>query len=138
MPNRTPNSSTNSTNKPPRIPIDSRQIIQQIFLVALIGLIVFVFDYHCPFKATFSIPCPGCGMTRALFALLQGHFALSLHWHALLIPSIGFLVLYLFLWFKNKEALKKWENRLILTWAVLMIAYWIWRLIYVFPNSTLF
>lgn len=138
MPNRTPNSKLSLTAKPPRIPINNRSILQQIFLVALIGLIVFVFDYHCPFKAMFSIPCPGCGMTRALFALLQGHLALSLHWHALLVPSLIFLALYIFLWFKNKEVLKKWENHIILAWAILMLAYWIWRLIFVFPNSTLF
>lgn len=138
MPNRTPNSQSSSTAKPPRIPIDYHSIRQQIFLVALIGLIVFVFDYRCPFKAMFSIPCPGCGMTRALFALLQGNLTLSLHWHALLIPSLIFLAIYLFLWFKKKEALKKWENRIILAWAALMLTYWIWRLIFVFPSTPLF
>ncbi len=28
----------------------------------------------CPFKSLSGLPCPGCGMTRACFALLDGNF----------------------------------------------------------------
>jgi hypothetical protein len=35
----------------------------------------------CPFRRITHLPCPGCGMTRALLALLRGdlHSALAVH-----------------------------------------------------------
>jgi len=36
----------------------------------------------CPFKAVFGIPCPGCGLTEALYELLRGHPVTSLRVHA--------------------------------------------------------
>lgn len=35
----------------------------------------------CPFAMVFGIPCPGCGLSRATFALLRGdlHAALAVH-----------------------------------------------------------
>jgi hypothetical protein len=38
--------------------------------------------WACPFKATFGIPCPGCGLTAALDELLHGHVLASLRTHA--------------------------------------------------------
>ncbi|MFH0878100.1 MAG: DUF2752 domain-containing protein [Lentisphaerota bacterium] len=36
----------------------------------------------CPFKATFGIPCPGCGLTAAMDQLLHGEVRAALHIHA--------------------------------------------------------
>ena len=35
----------------------------------------------CPFHALTGVPCPGCGMTRALVAALQGHWGASVYFH---------------------------------------------------------
>jgi len=45
----------------------------------------------CPVRAVWGIPCPGCGMTRAVALLLSGDFAGSLGMHALAIPILLFL-----------------------------------------------
>jgi hypothetical protein len=37
----------------------------------------------CPFAIVTGHPCPGCGLTRATVALLQGHVAEALHLHPL-------------------------------------------------------
>jgi hypothetical protein len=37
----------------------------------------------CPTAATFGIPCPGCGLTRATLAALHGHVAEAFHFHPL-------------------------------------------------------
>jgi hypothetical protein len=37
----------------------------------------------CPTAATFGIPCPGCGLTRATLAAMHGHFAEAFHYHPL-------------------------------------------------------
>lgn len=138
MTNKPTDSSTKLPTKPPRIPIDSRQILHGIGLLICLCFVIFVLDYHCPFKATFSIPCPGCGMTRAFLALLHGNLSLSLQWHALLIPSFFFLLLYILLWWKNIERFKKSNQWIIISWSLLMIVYWLWRVLFVFPHSPLF
>jgi len=35
----------------------------------------------CPFHALTGMPCPGCGSTRALVALVRGDFAGALGWN---------------------------------------------------------
>jgi phosphoglycerol transferase MdoB-like AlkP superfamily enzyme len=37
----------------------------------------------CPFFALTGWECPGCGMTRAVAALLHAHFAEAWHWNPL-------------------------------------------------------
>ena len=46
----------------------------------------------CLFRAISGLPCPGCGMTRALSSLIQGNPAAALDYH-----PFSFLVLPLFL-----------------------------------------
>lgn len=38
------------------------------------------------FQSVFGIDCPGCGMTRAFFALMRGDLATSLAYNPALIP----------------------------------------------------
>lgn len=44
--------------------------------------------FTCFFKSHFGMECPGCGMQRALIALLKGDLTDSLKYHAALIPFI--------------------------------------------------
>lgn len=47
----------------------------------------------CLFKKLFGINCPGCGLSRAIVALLEGHITEAWHHNALLfvlIPVLGF------------------------------------------------
>lgn len=52
--------------------------------------------YTCIVYRLFGIYCPGCGGTRALSALLQGHFLVSAWYHPLVIYTIiifgGFMI----------------------------------------------
>src|SRR5215468_12039931 len=43
---------------------------------------------RCPIAHLFHVPCPGCGMTRAVHLMLHGEVLRSLHMHALALPSI--------------------------------------------------
>ena len=56
---------------------------------ALIGATVMVpWGGECGFRFVFGAPCPGCGMTRAMAALLRGDVAGSFRWHPLAIPLV--------------------------------------------------
>jgi hypothetical protein len=39
--------------------------------------------WHCPFNTAFGQPCPGCGLTRALAALMGGNWQTALQTHPL-------------------------------------------------------
>ena len=49
----------------------------------------------CPVYAFFHIMCPGCGITRALAALLGGRIHEAFHWNPLAIVCMPFLLLFL-------------------------------------------
>ncbi len=51
--------------------------------------------WACPFKATFGIPCPGCGLTTAMDQLLHGEVRAALQTHAFApVFLITFLVIF--------------------------------------------
>ncbi len=65
-------------------------------VVLLVGLAVFFVDgiVVCPMKRVTGIPCPGCGMTRAVRLLLHGDFAGATRMHPLVwvvIPLLAVL-----------------------------------------------
>mgnify|MGYP000574847213 CR=1 FL=1 len=47
----------------------------------------------CFFKKYLGLDCPGCGMQRALVALLKGDIAGSFHHYPALLPMLAMLVL---------------------------------------------
>lgn len=51
------------------------------FLLGWIGLPVGRGFSFCAFRRITGIPCPGCGMTRAMAALARGDFVAALHLH---------------------------------------------------------
>ena len=97
--------------------------------IVLILFLLLLF-YKCPIQSVTGLPCPGCNMKTSLYYLLQFKFSESLYYHALLIPTIVVFVSILFN-YKNQERIK----RLLIIWAILMIVYYIYRMLVYFPNS---
>lgn len=53
------------------------------FILFFALLAVFYLTVGCPIRLLTGISCPGCGMTRALFALLRLDFSLAFDMHPL-------------------------------------------------------
>ena len=82
--------------------------------------------WPCMLYETTGIPCPGCGMTRAILCLLRGEVAQALRHHAMAILAAGaWLVLAMgavlpAAWRRTfADALASWERRLALSGIVL-------------------
>lgn len=97
--------------------------------IVLILFLLLLF-YKCPIQSVTGLPCPGCNMKTSLYYLLHFKFSLSLYYHALLIPTIVVFIRIVFN-HKNQEQTKK----LLIIWAILMIIYYIYRMLVYFPNS---
>ena len=96
-------------------------------------------SWQCPIRTTLGVPCPGCGLSRATDALLQGDWRTSLTYHAFApLFLVAFLIIALV------TVLPASKNRLIVDWigqmerrtkvtAVLLITfmvYWLIRLLF--------
>lgn len=47
----------------------------------------------CPFHLLTGLECPGCGSQRAIHCLLNGEFAMALHYNALIVIAIPCVLL---------------------------------------------
>lgn len=72
----------------------ARRKLPLVGVVALYLLMCFLVT-GCPIKFMTGIPCPGCGMTRAVTSCLHGDFAGAFHFHPLY-PIAPLLVAYIF------------------------------------------
>ena len=92
-------------------------LYKKIILILLVlflfgGLVVFVFDLHCPFKNIFHLACPGCGLTRGFKCLLNLDIKGAFYYNILTIPIFLFVVVLFVLiiidLIKKKEYTKKY------------------------------
>lgn len=55
-----------------------------------------IYFLPCIFKGVTDIPCPGCGMTRACLAILQGEFSTAWRYHPFSFLLVGLSILIVF------------------------------------------
>lgn len=101
-----------------------------IFLLLGIALILNKYNIRlCPFFNLFKIPCPGCGMTRAVKLIFQGKFLDSFKYNILALPLIIALIIYVILYIIFRDKLKalvnKYRSILITIAVIIMLISWI-------------
>ena len=82
----------------------SKKIWLLLFLIAYFSVAYAVmnhFGISCVFLSLFDIPCPGCGMTRALFSVLRFDYIQALKYNVV-ISFMPYVFMYLFFDFKHK------------------------------------
>lgn len=68
---------------------------KKVFPILLLFIFFFLIGYHCPIRLLLGISCPGCGMTRAWFSLLQFNVSKAFYYHPLffLAPVFVYIIL---------------------------------------------
>ncbi len=113
-----------------------RKIDHLPYKLAITGIILAVvvlmryFDISCFILELTGIPCPGCGMTRALIAALQLRFSEAFAWHGMFwsVP-----LLYLCFLLDGKLFRKSWLN--ILFYALISAGFLINWLMKIFSST---
>ena len=98
--------------------------------------------WHCPIRYGLGIPCPGCGLSRALAALFRGDWPTSLAYHAfapLFLLGLGLVAVASFLPSRSRQPLIVWLGRVerlsgvgVIFFIGLMV-YWLIRLVFLGP-----
>lgn len=93
-----------------------------------------IFHAFCPMLLITGIPCPGCGMSRALLLLLMGHPAESVKMHPLA-PLVLALLIYIG-W--NRYIIGR-RSKMVLLFTgigvVLLVICYLIRMYYLFPEN---
>ena len=90
-------------------------------IAAVRPLVPFEFVPPCPLRTITGIPCPMCGMTRGVTALVHGDFAQALLMNPASYLAVALAVLLLVQWRTRKVVVPVW---LIVTVMALM---WTWQ-----------
>ena len=80
----------------------------RMLVLCCVALLVVVWQgWGCPFRNLTGMPCPGCGMTRAWFALLRLNILAAFRYHPMF-WSVPVLMAYCF--FDGRLFRKNWLN----------------------------
>lgn len=72
-----------------------KKVLKAIIILAGTFILLKIFNVQCLFKSILGVPCPGCGLTRAVEAFLHGNLREAFYWHPLffIAPIVLFLVI---------------------------------------------
>ena len=100
------------------------------FFILIVELLIFIFlqknliHIPCVFKTISHIPCPGCGLTRAMREVLQFHFSKAVYYNILIIPIILFFDILNVLIFldiiQNRNYVSAFIKRIFCQWKILL------------------
>ncbi|TDW26393.1 uncharacterized protein DUF2752 [Breznakia blatticola] len=110
--------------------------IKDILLIGL-GLMIafFILGYYCPISTVIGIPCPGCGMTRAMIQLLQFNIEDALYFHPLCIIFVFYTLWMMILFIKHRSFYNNGAKYTTWILIIVFIVTYSIRMITIFPNE---
>lgn len=110
------------------------RLLKFVLFLGCLLVAIYVMDWVCPIERFFGIPCPGCGMSSALYHLLRGDWRSAYFFHPALFILIPIATVVFIGWLSDEYFLKskafKWLFGFCLV-AYLLI--YVYRMITIFP-----
>lgn len=109
-------------------------------IVLFFYLLNFFVGSTCPFRFVTGLPCPGCGLTRSFLLVARGRLAEATRMHAFWIPITIWVIVGLFnRYMVADKTVRAKVNKVLqivaIVMAVLMLVYFVYRMIAIFPNE---
>lgn len=101
-----------------------KEIITILTGLAVYGLSAYLFHLPCPIKFFTGVSCPGCGMTRSLFAVCRLDFAAAIYYHPLIFYVIVLVPVLIVIHVRNAVQARK---VVIVISSVLFIGVYLYR-----------
>jgi hypothetical protein len=100
--------------------------------ICLVTAFFLSFGWICPFYYITGIPCPGCFITRSIFSLIKLDINQAIYYSAVgpLIPIFATILIICYI-LRQKQMFKT----LFFIFAIIVILYWIYRLIFCFGSQ---
>lgn len=106
-----------------------------MYIIAYFVVLKRFFYSTCPVVILIGYPCPACGMTRAVFHLLNFEFRAAFETQ----PFVYFIVLLIVIFAFNRYILLRktpeWLKWMTIIVLFGMIVFYVWRMITVFPGE---
>lgn len=104
-----------------------------LLVAAYLCLMTFVFHKRvCPLAAVTGLPCPGCGMTRAVLLLAQGQFSQAWEIHPFVYPLAILALLAIVLRYGLGQKIR-WMEYVLIPLGIGAIVYYVYRMLAWFP-----
>ena len=107
-------------------------------IILIIAYFAFLKNYLytiCPLTLLTGYPCPGCGMTRAMFRVIRFDFTGAWEMHPFIYPIGVLFVLFCVSRYILNGKYMKYVKWFMIVIAVGMVVYYIYRMITMFPNT---
>lgn len=102
-----------------------RKLLKEILQIVILGVVFYFTDTTCLWRKITGIPCPTCGVTRALMSLLRMDFQSYIYYNCMAVPLV--IATFLLLFCREENKLFKSIGIIILCFN---IPYYLFRLIY--------
>ena len=111
------------------MPHSKQKIKKAFFAVFFIGLgctlLLLIYRFGCIFRQLLHMPCPTCGMSRAILSLMKFDFASYVHYNVFALPVLFSIIVLFF---------SKYFNKLVIFMSIFILIlnfiYYLYRLSY--------
>ena len=96
-------------------------------VLAVVAVLAYFDIYKCPLDYLFGIPCPLCGMTRALFSVIKGDIAGAFYFHPLWPAAVLAVMAYILYFFEFIRISNKTFNIILIFLSACFVICFIYR-----------
>ena len=102
-------------------------LIVVIGTLLVVGLLSFTGVYRCPMRYIFGVPCPLCGMSRAIYSLVTLDLEKAFYYHALWPIVVVGIPTAIILRIRKVDVKRRHINLICIILAIAVMGYYIMR-----------
>ncbi len=128
--------SNNQTKKARKNRKKALTVLLLLAVFAIYSLLATHYLGHaCPINLVFGVPCPGCGLTRAVLCIFHGDFSGAFSTHPLVFTLPVIAVLLIVAFFSERFCASKVYSALCISFSLLFVVVFVCRMIVRFPTE---